>query len=170
MNASTSFIDMQSRFCIRVDGCVGEEESFLEESFAPSLVDLPDGDECLVHSPIKVRGNVYKANDWVILEASVDTSILMPCSTCNELFEYPIHIDSWRVQENLSSIKEGFWDLTEQLREVIVLEFPHLAMCGKSACKNFDKVKPYLKSDIEKDSGLVTHRPFEELLQGFEGV
>jgi uncharacterized metal-binding protein YceD (DUF177 family) len=161
---------MLNRFRIRIDGCVGEEPVFLEEILAPSLVDLPEGDECSVLSPIQVRGNIYKTDDWVILEAEVDTSIQMPCSTCNEPFEYSIHIDSWKVQENISSIKEGFWDLTEQLREAIVLEFPFLAVCGNGSCTNVDRIRPYLKSDVKKDSAIVTHRPFEKLLQGLEGI
>jgi uncharacterized metal-binding protein YceD (DUF177 family) len=156
------------RFCLRIDGCVGEERTHFEEILPPSFVDLPEGDECVVCSPITVCGSVYRTEDFLFFEAKVDTAIQMPCSTCTELFTYPIHIDSWKIQEQASLIKEGFWDLTEQLREAIVVEFPFIAKCGNEVCKNFDTIKPYLKTAEMEDDALRTHRPFQSLLCDFE--
>lgn len=131
----------------------GEEEE-LDEVLDPSFLDLAEKDELKVSSSIKVRGKVYRAQEWIIVDATVWVPVTMRCSMCNEPFSREIVLKRWVHEAEVP--KNGTLDLGDILREDILLEVPFFALCNGDTCHN----KAEIQNFIHKEQTFEGHRPF----------
>jgi uncharacterized metal-binding protein YceD (DUF177 family) len=152
-------IQKKTVLCIPVDQCLGGEPILIDEQVDPQFLELEEKDEIVPASPVRISGTIYRAQEWLIVNANISMQFRLPCSTCNEEFAFRIDLPSFFHQEQLDSIKGGFWDMRAILREAILLEVPFIAYCGGSACKNVKEIKPYLR---EQDAN--SYQPFRDLL------
>ena len=151
--------------CIRIEGSTDGEETLFEEQLALDFLDLPEGDELVPSSKVEVRGKAYRTGEWIVVEGKVETSMSLPCAICNERTEFPIGPFAWEIDVSATNVKNGMLDLTEELREAILLEVPYLVKCGGEVCRNESSVRQYLVSDEHRtDENDERHQPFRSLL------
>ena len=151
--------------CIRIEGSTDGEESLFEERLAPDFLDLPQGDELVPSSEVDVRGKAYRTGEWVVVEGEVEMNMSLPCAMCNEQTVFPVGPFAWKIDVPATEAKNGMLDLTEALREAILLEAPYLVKCGGEVCRNEKTVRQYLVSDEHRtDENEERHQPFRSLL------
>jgi uncharacterized metal-binding protein YceD (DUF177 family) len=151
------------RVCI---GIGSDEEISFEESLSPDFLDVPQGDELQAISNVEIVGRAYRVSEWIVVEADVKTSMGLPCSTCNEQTTFPIVLTSWKQNFPEEQARDGTLDITEALREAILLEVPLFVKCGGNECKNIDVIRQYLtsKDSTSEDDGEERNQPFLSLL------
>ena len=151
--------------CIRIEGSTDGEETLFDEQLESDFFDLPTGDELLPSSPVEVRGTAYRTGEWVVVKGEVKTSMSLPCAMCNEQTVFPVGPFAWETDIPVTEVKNGMLDLTEALREAILLEVPYLVKCGGEVCRNESSVRKYLVSEEHKtDEDGERHQPFRSLL------
>ena len=150
---------------VRVDGASGSGEVVFEERLPPSFLDLPPDDEVSAASEIVVSGKAYRASEWIVVEGRVKTSFRLPCAICNEMCEYAVDIRSWEQNIPAKDVVDGVIDLSEPLREAVLIEIPFFAKCGGGTCRNIDDVKRFFRSEEAPEEREETHQPFLSLLQ-----
>ncbi|MFC1594307.1 DUF177 domain-containing protein [Candidatus Omnitrophota bacterium] len=116
--------------CVKVAGIPPEGMQFRQE-FDASLLDL-DIEEIHVASPILLDAQVYKCTDTVTIEAHIETRAKMTCGRCLERYENTVASDV-RLNYSIDS-QTQMLDLTEDIRQEIILQYPMKALCT-SACK-----------------------------------
>ena len=110
------------------------------------------GDELVLKTEVRVVTRVRKINEKILIKGTIETQIELECSRCLEHFPYSIGEDFQVVFEPFSSdiqeeeielekedldigfYKEGIIDLTEVVREQILLAVPMIPIC-KEGCK-----------------------------------
>jgi uncharacterized metal-binding protein YceD (DUF177 family) len=153
--------------CIRIDSSNHGKEVVFNERLSPAFLDLPNGDELSLTSDIIVSGRAYQASDWVMIHADVVVSMRLPCAICNEMAEFSVTLMPWEQSMPASSVKNGMLDVSEELREAILLEVPFFIRCNGDTCRNAEEVRKYLVSEDEKaaNDGEERNQPFLSLLE-----
>jgi len=149
---------MTDELCIQIDDALCGNEIVLDERVDSSLLQLSDHDELTAISEVLVCGKVYRADNWILVDARVSVSFSLPCAVCNEPFEYTVNLPKWVHEEVVRELSGGSWDIREPLREAILLEIPFFAQCGEGGCSNFDSVRKFIRSEEEMQT------PFKDLL------
>ena len=144
---------------IRIDGSQ-EGETLFEEQLDPDFLDLPEGDELVPSSKVTVRGTACRAGEWVVVKGEVETAMELPCAMCNERTVFAVGPFVWKADVPVADVKEGRLDLTEALREAVLLEVPYFVKCGGKVCRNEQTIRQYLAPN-ETDE---RHQPFQSLL------
>ena len=100
-----------------------------------------DGDKIQFSKPINADGTISLMDDIVEVKLKVSTELILPCSRCLELFNYPLEFE---VNENIStvdteddgiSVIEGDdINVTEILENSIIMALPTKILC-KEDCK-----------------------------------
>lgn len=100
-----------------------------------------DGDKIQFSKPINADGTISLMDDMVEVKLKVSTELILPCSRCLELFNYPLEFE---VNENIStvdteddgiSVIEGDdINVTEILENSIIMALPTKILC-KEDCK-----------------------------------
>jgi len=160
---------MSKRPCglrVRIDGSIEGNEVLFEEQLSPDFLDLPQGDELLPVTDIDVCGRAYRASDWIMVEGSVKAQLSLPCATCNERTVFSVEISPWELNLPVDLAKDGMLDLTEVLREAILLEVPFIVKCGGETCRNESEIRKYLAPEgrHQTDDGEERNQPFLSLL------
>ena len=148
---------------IRVDGSADGEGTLFDERLDPAFLDLPEGDELTSSSEVHVHGTAYQTGEWVVIEGSVETTMSLPCAMCNERTVFSVGPFVWKIDIPATDVKNGMVDLTEALREAVLIEVPYLVKCGGEVCRNDSAVRQYLASD-KTDEDEELHQPFRSLL------
>ncbi len=146
------------QFQVLTDRLKDGEEDQIDEILDPSFLDLAEDDELTVTLPVQVKGKVYRASEWVIIDALVNVPVTLHCAMCNHPFSKEIVLKRWvhevQVPEN------GVLDMAEALREAILLEVPFFALCNGDTCHNMAEIEKY----IHKEQSFEGHKPFLEAL------
>ena len=103
----------------------------LEKTITPSALDLDTGIVKL-EQPIAIKADVHKISNTVMLDLALHTSLHLTCSRCLEGYE--VDFDK---EFNLNfpvSNSEYTLDLSKDIREEIVLDYPIKPLC-KAQCK-----------------------------------
>jgi uncharacterized metal-binding protein YceD (DUF177 family) len=151
---------------VRIDGSHSDCEVEFEERLPPKFLDLPHGDELSLVSDILVSGKAYRASEWIMIQANVTVSMHLPCSVCNEMCAFSVELMPWKRSVPASSVKDGMIDVSELLREDILLEVPFFVRCHGDTCRNADEFRKYYVSEdkIPADDGEERNQPFLSLL------
>lgn len=140
----------------------GVEE--INEAFAPDFVQIKEKDLSF-SNPVSVRGQVYLADDVLILHLDIQTVATIPCAVCNSPADVVIAIKGFYHAVPLDEIKSAVYDFREILRETILLEVPILAECHKGKCPERKSLEKYFKKEgapgsKEDEEG---YRPFADI-------
>ena len=146
---------LSSQLLVRV-----EDGYSFQETLDPSFLDLTGDNEIAPCSNVFVSGQVDLADGWVILQSKIETSLLVSCATCAETFPMSIQIQSWKHQVNERENRNGWIDVTQMLRDEILLEVPLFIVCGGSACTNRESIGQYLVTREKEEK----NQPFLSLL------
>lgn len=146
------------QFQIMTDRLNDGEEDPIDESLDPSFLDLAEHDELKVHLPVHVKGKVYKASEWIIVDAVVSVTMTLTCAMCNESFSKELLLKRWVHEEKVP--QNGVLDLKDALREDILLEVPFFSLCNGDSCHNIAEIQQF----IRKEQVFEGHKPFLEAL------
>jgi uncharacterized metal-binding protein YceD (DUF177 family) len=150
---------------IRIEGSQNEGEVLFEECVSHELLDLHRDDELSPVSDIFVTGKAYRTQEWIMIEAQVKVSMRLPCSMCNELCTFAIELLPWEESVEARSVKDGMVDLSQELRDAILLEVPFYTRCGSDTCRNIDEFQKYLAPENRAAAdGEEKNQPFLSLL------
>jgi len=131
-----------------------DEEMAVSYTIDPAFLDFNPKDEVQPSRPVVVEGTCSLVDDFVILNLLVKAFFSVHCAHCNEQFEYEVCIDHFAHQELLENIEQKKWNLSEIVREAIVLELPFFPQCGGKKCLHIDELRKYFHVQTqEKDEG-----------------
>ena len=103
---------------------VGEEQ--------PEIMDLVDP-AIRFPRPIRYEINASLTGGMLLLRGRLETRVLLKCSRCLEEFERDLTVESFFSRKEVEA-GEGKIDLTEDLREDIILTLPLKPLCT-SECR-----------------------------------
>ena len=102
----------------------------LTESCEPTSLDLERAD-IKFSEPINLLAKISKGADLISVDLKIDATMHLNCSRCLEGFTPPL---SKEVKLNLSIENKSEIDITDNLREEIILGHPLKPLC-RSACR-----------------------------------
>ena len=100
-----------------------------EEVIKASDLDLDDGFYHL--GGIKVKAHIEKEKDILTVNATIESKVTVNCSKCLEEFEIPFKKENVFVHELKG---EYLVELNDDLRDIIVLDYPIRTLC-RPDCK-----------------------------------
>ena len=90
----------------------------------------PDGPR--VASPLRYRLHVERQGDLLVASGNVEADFIFDCVLCLEPFTDRIALEDYRLEEELDG-KTATVDLTDRLREDILLALPGHPRCNEAA-------------------------------------
>lgn len=142
---------MKKSCCIvSLDHLQQNEEIRLLYELDPAFLDLSIHDEAQPSKPVFVEGACSLVDDYVLVNVRVRAFFSLRCAFCNEPFEYEVSLDHYAHQERVESLRTKEWDLSEHLRESILLELPFFPQCGGKVCLHRDEIQKYFSSRTQK--------------------
>jgi uncharacterized metal-binding protein YceD (DUF177 family) len=136
----------------------------INETFSPDFLEIQEKD--LVFSkPVTLKGQVYLADEMLVLHFDIHAVATLACSICNEPADVEIAINGFYHAVPLNEIKGAVYDFREILRETILLEVPISTECHQGKCPQRKSLQKYLKKESapgtkEEEEG---YRPFADL-------
>ncbi len=109
---------------------------------------------------VRVKGEVYLADEELILHFDASAQAIIPCSICNEPVEVKTEVLNYYHAESTAEIKTGFFNFQALLREAILLEAPQFAEC-EGGCPQRRQLDKFLKKP--KASGGDGYQPFADV-------
>lgn len=116
----------------------GQIEKFSGETSSEIL-----GTDPKLASTLFLSGESYIANDHLIVKLQAKTNAYLPCSICNQDVELPLIATDIYYALPIDEIGSIF-DLSEIVREALLLEVPQFAECNQGNCPQREGVKKYL--------------------------
>lgn len=98
----------------------------LQSSEPATIMDFADSEAQFEH-PVEYQLHVQIQGNALLATGTVSTPVTLRCSRCLKTFQRPITIPEFVVHRELTG--EDFVDLTDNLREDIILELPQRALC-----------------------------------------
>ena len=113
---------------------------------------------------ISIAGQAYLAEDHLIINSKISSVALIPCSICNKPVEVPIVLENFYFTIPLNELNSSVFDLTDEVREAILLQLPAFAECLEGRCPERTEIQEYLKkSDINAKEKDQSNFPFADL-------
>jgi uncharacterized protein len=103
----------------------------LEGAEPPSIMELAEADLAFERE-ITYQFHAQIQNNALLVTGRLETPVTLRCSRCLEPFALPLKVPSFVFHKELAG--EDFVDLTENIREDIILELPQRALC-QTDCK-----------------------------------
>jgi len=107
---------------------IPEEGKRISGEEAPSILGLPPGEEASAEQPILYDFWVQAVSGRLIVTGSLRTDISFACSRCAELFRCTLAEPAFEAVREFSDSHEVI-DLTDEIREAIILAFPNYPVC-----------------------------------------
>jgi len=142
---------MDDEFKIYVEQLRDGHIEKLEELFSPDFLAINEK-ELTFEDKVSLDGEVYLAEDMLILNLNVGTKAILLCSICNAPVKVDISLKGIYHAEPLDQIKGGIFNFKETLREMILLETPRFAEC-EGKCPRRKEIAQYLK-ESQEDGGI----------------
>jgi len=96
---------------------------------------------------VSIDGQVYLANGELIVQMDLSAGLTMPCKVCNEGTDVEIKLAKLYHVQSVREIPSGVLDLSDLIREQILLEAPQFAECGEGSCPTRAEISKYMVSD-----------------------
>jgi uncharacterized metal-binding protein YceD (DUF177 family) len=141
---------------IYIDRLKGGVSHKVDETLTPDFLEVDD-EELLFDDPVHIQGEVYLAEEHLVIHLNIDTSVYLPCSICNDAVSLPVAIKNIYLTVPLSEIKGAVFDLKEEIRECILLQVPLFAECNAGKCPDRENLKKFLRTNDD------AHFPFADL-------
>jgi uncharacterized metal-binding protein YceD (DUF177 family) len=131
---------------IYIDRLKNGQTQKIEESLSPEFLEI-DEEDLVFDDPIILHGEAYIANEDLVIQLNIDTFVYLPCSICNDAVHTPITIKNIYLTRLLSEIPSAIFDLTEEIRESILLQTPLFAECNQGRCPERENIRKFLKNE-----------------------
>lgn len=145
---------------IYIDRLSEDREETISCSVDPVTLDMVES-ELQFKDPVEMQGKAYLTKEHLVIHLSLETKALLPCSICNSMSPMPIKIQGEYYTIPLAEVRK-IYDLTENIRESILVLIPPFFECGGGTCKERENLGKYLKHSDEKVAD-PHHFPFTEL-------
>jgi uncharacterized protein len=127
---------------------IPEQGLHIEGEAPASILDL--GEESLARpvGPVTYSLDLGLSDGGLFATGTVGVDLEMECGSCLEKFIYPLRVDDFAMQMELKGPETV--DLTEQVREDILLAlppYPHCDVNGQKVCKGPER--EVLESQVE---------------------
>jgi uncharacterized protein len=113
-----------------------EKDVHLKGELPAAELEFGDFDE-LAHArhPLLFDLNVQKVGDDILVQGNLTLTLDCECARCLKPFQHVVLLDSWTAHFPLNGpekvpVHDDLADLTPQIREDILLEFPQHPLCG----------------------------------------
>lgn len=153
---------MNDRFKIYIEQLRDGHIEAVKEVFSPEFLEVDEKD-LKFSDPVNVQGEVYLAEDNLVLHFDVETFAKIPCSICNEPTKEKISIKGSYHAIPLDEVRSGVFNFQEVLREIVLLETPSLAECNQGNCPQRKSIEKYLKKDHSSGDLDEGYQPFANL-------
>ena len=107
----------------------------LEGELTKAELDIDTRDEVIeVGGPLRYALEVQKLEDSLLVQGRMRLTLACKCVRCLKAFEYPLEFKAWtcllplKGEESIAAVNDCV-DLTAQVREDILLEFPQHPLC-----------------------------------------
>ena len=125
-------VEMGARLIVYIED-IPQEGCHLEGQLAPEAVAL-EGDAFVSPAgPLKYALDVSLVSNEFLVHGELAAEMKMCCSRCSVFFPVSVREPSYNYDLELSETTESV-DLTEDIREAIILAFPSYPVC-RSDCK-----------------------------------
>jgi len=98
----------------------------LQGSESPAIIEL-DNDDIHFKKDIEYDFHAQIQNNALLVVGKLRAPVTLRCSRCLKSFDLPLRIGQFVFHKELTG--EDFVDLTENIREDIILELPQRALC-----------------------------------------
>lgn len=156
---------MIKNLVVYVDRLKDGQTLVIEEKISSDFLDIHES-ELSFPSPVTIQGKTYLADDHLVVQLSLHTTFVMPCSICNENTASPVDIKNFYHVEPLEEIKGQIFDYTELLREAILLQIPAFIECNGGNCPERNSLNTFLKKKEKtpvSPKANPVHYPFADL-------
>lgn len=152
------------RFRIYVEQLRNGNTEEIDETLPPDFLEINEKELSITKS-VHVRGQVYLAEEMLVLHLDIDAVATMPCAVCNGPADVTIAIKGFYHAVPMDEIKIAIYDFREILRETILIEVPILTECHQGKCPQRKSLQKYFKKENatgnkEEEEG---YRPFADL-------
>ncbi|MBM3191553.1 MAG: hypothetical protein FJZ63_02710 [Chlamydiae bacterium] len=136
----------------------------IQEVFQPQDLDLKGLDQNF-SMPIEVKGSTYLAEDHLVIQIDIVSSVQLPCSICNGPVTLPIALKNVYITKPLDEVSSGKVSFAEDLREALLLEAPAFTECNDGNCPERALINNYLKQSSPQTtkSNDNVYYPFDHL-------
>ena len=132
----------------------------IEEKLSPNFLEI-DEDDLSFEDPVHLNGEAYLSNEHLVIHLNLSTAAYLPCSICNVPVQIPIALKNIYLTQPLDEIKGAIYDMTNEIRESILLQAPPFTECNNGKCPERENVKKFLKS--QQGNNTTAHFPFSDL-------
>ncbi len=151
---------MASVFKISLDSLKEGEQLLINETLSCDFLDVHEED-LRFRETVLVQGKASRADNHILLDINVQCIALLPCAICNEWTEFPLSLEHLQIVEEIKESRDRFFDCTENLRELILLDVPQFTECHSGSCPERKNMECYCKQSTEKK--IPEYFPFEQL-------
>jgi len=112
---------------------ISQDGGHYEGSLSPQALALEGDTFVRCKGPLAYALDVSLVSDEFLVYGSLGTEVEMCCSRCSVFFPVPVAEPAYHYDQELDETTESV-DLTEDMREAIILAFPSYPVCS-SGCK-----------------------------------
>lgn len=153
---------MNEQLKIYVDRLKDGHVEKINEKLLPNFIGIED-ENLLFIDPVDINGEAYLADDRLVVHLNLLTYARSPCIVCNREVAIKLAVANYYHTEEIKNIKGAVFDLSDLLREMILLEVPQFVECRDGKCPERKQLEPFLKkSDSIKEDQREYH-PFDQL-------
>ena len=138
-------------FKIYIDRLKGGHTVRLDGSFDQTFLGI-DEPELKFHKPVVVSGEAYLTDDHLVIHLTASTTAEMPCAICNAMIQTKLATKDFYHTEPLSDIPAAVFDLSEPLREALLIELPRTVECNEGRCPSREVLQPFMRPDKRLDT------------------
>lgn len=93
----------------------------------PSFFELPEKDSAIATSPLTYDLNILRDDKNIMVTGSLDATFSLECGRCLEHFAHRVEMTDYQTEAAIE--KETTMDLTDLIREDILLTLPNFPRC-----------------------------------------
>lgn len=131
----------------------------IDQILPPTFLQIEEK-ELSFKSPIELKGKIYSTDDHLIINFTAKTEAGIPCSLCNQMTFIPLQTQEIYHTIPLVELKTTIFDLSDIIREEIVLLIPQFIECQGGRCPERKSLSKLMKSKSTSNH----HYPFSEFL------
>jgi uncharacterized protein len=135
-----------------------ERDVEIQGQLSAAELDLGNCDE-LVHAkqPLHFDLTVQRVSGDIVAQGSLELTLDCECARCLKPFAHNVRLDDWTAHFPLEgpekvAVHDDLADLTPQIREDILLEFPQHPVCGAD-CRGLPNRSKEKKKSGEQTNG-----------------
>jgi uncharacterized metal-binding protein YceD (DUF177 family) len=150
------------KFKIYIDRLKDGHTEEIDITVLPTFIEVKE-EALSFPNEVSISGQAYLTDEHLITNLNIETSALLSCSICNNPVQILVTIHNHSLAEPLEEICSPIYDLTNEIREAILLEIPQFVECNKGNCPERVIIKKYLSDPSQTNSSNPSHFPFADL-------